>query len=412
VKVRWAILLLVAGAAVAAAVSAIAYGASHALTTAAFFAGCGAPVLGVSHLLAANRRRVGSLSHQFAAGVILVFGLVLAGVGAVALLMFVSPKDAYLLATLLAFAGALSAYSSWLLTRGIRDDIETVRDALQAVGDGTGAPSSIETGGRDEIAELARVSEEMSHRLVEHERIRASSEQARRDLIAAISHDLRTPLTSLQLLVQAIDDGVLDPGRRELDEINFHVSSLSGMVDDLFELTRLEAGDIQWSMQRVRLDELVNETVEAIRVQAAAKGIAVESRVPGGMAPAVANPEKLQRVLFNLIQNAIRHTPADGSVTVAAEAADQSIEVEVADTGDGITRGDRERVFEPFFRGDASRASGGSGLGLSICRAIIEVHGGRIWLAEGEVGTRVRFTLPRASADAAPEGRRPARALL
>jgi signal transduction histidine kinase len=99
-------------------------------------------------------------------------------------------------------------------------------------------------------------------------------------------------------------------------------------------------------------------------------------------------------------------------VTVAAEAADQSIEVEVADTGDGITRGDRDRVFEPFFRGDASRASGGSGLGLSICRAIIEVHGGRIWLAEGEVGTRVRFTLPRASAGALPEERRPARALL
>ena len=89
-----------------------------------------------------------------------------------------------------------------------------------------------------------------------------------------------------------------------------------------------------------------------------------------------ANPEKLQRVLFNLIQNAIRHTPADGSVTVEAESAGEAIEIEVADTGGGIPARDRERVFEPFFRGDASRASGGSGLGLSICRAIIEVHGG------------------------------------
>jgi signal transduction histidine kinase len=168
------------------------------------------------------------------------------------------------------------------------------------------------------------------------------------------------------------------------------------MVDDLFELTRLEAGDIQWSMQRVRLDVLVGETVEAMRAQAAAKGVAVEARVPADLAPARANPEKLQRVMFNLMQNAIRHTPADGSVTVAAEASDQAIEVEVADTGAGIGPCDRERVFEPFFRGDASRTSGGSGLGLSICRAIIEVHGGRIWVDDGRAGTRVHFTLPRA----------------
>jgi signal transduction histidine kinase len=413
-RVRWAILLLALGVAAAATVSAVAYGPSHALAAAAFFAGCGAPVLAVSHLLAANRRRLGSLSNQFAAGAILVFGLVLVGVGAVALLMFVSVEDAYLLATLLAFAGALSVYASWLLTRGIRHDIETVRDALQAVGDGTGAPSSIDTGGRDEIAELARAAEEMSARLVEHERSRASTERARRDLIAAISHDLRTPLTSLQLLAQGIDDGVLEGGDDGYArEISLHVDSLSAMVDDLFELTRLEAGEIQWSMQRVRLDELVEDTIESMRSQARAKRIAVTAHVPGELAPAEANPEKLQRVLFNLIQNAIRHTPADGSVTVAAEQAGQAIEIEVADTGSGIQAADRERVFEPFFRGDASRASGGSGLGLSICRAIIEVHGGRIWLDRSAVGTRVRFTLPRAGADAERAlERRPVRPVL
>ncbi|MGH2984414.1 MAG: ATP-binding protein [Solirubrobacterales bacterium] len=413
-KARWAVLLLAVGAAAAATVTALVYGASHALGAAAFFAICGAPVLVLSHLLVRTRRRLGSLSQQFAAGVALVFGLVLAGVGAVALLMFVSPADAYLLATLLAFAGALAIYSSWLLTRGIRDDVETVRDALRAVGEGKGARASFETGGRDEIAELAGAAEEMSVRLAEHEARRDASERARRDLIAAISHDLRTPLTSLQLLAQGIDDGLLDPGDGEgyPEEISFHVSSLTAMVDDLFELTRLEAGDIQWSMQRVRLDELVGETVEAMRAQAATKGIAVEARIPDGLDPAEANPEKLQRVFFNLIQNAIRHTPADGSVTVAAESHGKAIQVEVADTGSGIPVGDRERVFEPFFRGDASRASGGSGLGLSICRAIIEVHGGRIWLDDGATGTRVRFTLPRASSQAfRPDGRHPAEAL-
>jgi signal transduction histidine kinase len=413
VKVRWAVLLLALGAAAAAAVTALTHGASHALGAAAFFGICGAPVLVLSHLLARTRRRLGSLSHQFTAGVALIFGLVLAGVGVVALLMFVPPRDAYLLATLLAFAGALAVYCFWLLTRGIRDDIETIRDALIAVGDGRSARASFETGGNDEIAELAGAAEEMSVRLAEHEARRDASERARRDLIAAISHDLRTPLTSLQLLAQGIDDGLLDPrdGDGYSEEISFHVQSLTSMVDDLFELTRLEAGDIQWSMQQVRLDELVGETVEAMRAQAAVKRIAVEARIPDGLDPAEANPEKLQRVFFNLIQNAIRHTPADGSVTVAAESHGKAIEVEVADTGSGIPVDDRERVFEPFFRGDASRASGGSGLGLSICRAIIEVHGGRIWLDDGATGTRVRFTLPRASSRAfSPDRRRPASA--
>jgi signal transduction histidine kinase len=407
VSARVPILLITLGAAAAAAVSALAYGPSHALAAAAFFAACGAPVLVLSHLLARHRRRVGSLTRQLAAGVVLVFGLVLAGVGAVALLMFVSLDDAYLLATLLAFAAALAIYSSWLLTRGIKADVEKVRDVLVAVGDGRRGEVSIETGGRDAIAELARAAERMIEQLTRREAERDGSEQARRDLIAAVSHDLRTPLTSLRLLAQGIDDGLLElgnGGRGYLDEISLHVQSLSAMVDDLFELTRLEAGDIQWSMQRVRLDELVTETVEAMRRQAAAKGVVVSARLPGDLAAAKANPEKLQRVLFNLIQNAIRHTPADGSVTVVAEASGPTIEVEVADTGEGIGRGDRERVFEAFYRGDASRMGDGSGLGLSICKAIVEVHGGRIWVGEGTPGTRVHFTVPRAREQVAERG--------
>jgi signal transduction histidine kinase len=404
-KARWAILLLATGAMAVAGTTALAHGTSHALAAAEFFVLCGTPVLVLSHLLARRRHRVGSLSRQFGAGVALVFGLVLLGVGAVALLMLIPSRDAYVLATLLAFAGALAVYSSWLLTRGIRDDIETVRDALRSVGEGEAVPLSIETGGRDEIAELARAAEEMSRRLAEHEERRGIAERARKDLIAAISHDLRTPLTSLRLLAHGIEDGLLDPSqldRRYAEEMGVHVRSLSAMVDDLFELTRLEAGDIQWSIQRVRLDQLVVETVEAMRAQADAKRIAVETRVQSDLAAADANPEKLQRVLFNLIQNAIRHTPEDGSVTVAAEAAGQAIEVEVADTGSGIPAAERKRVFEPFFRGDASRGSSGSGLGLSICRAIIEVHGGRIWLDSTDKGTRVRFTLPRADSSASP----------
>ena len=120
--------------------------------------------------------------------------------------------------------------------------------------------------------------------------------------------------------------------------------------------------------------------------------------MPEAARAARANPEKIQRVLFNLIQNAIRHTPADGSVVVRAEPAADGIEVEVADDGDGIAPEERERVFTAFYRGGAesARTGAGAGLGLAVSRAIVEAHGGRIWLAETPVGTRVRFSLPAA----------------
>ena len=169
------------------------------------------------------------------------------------------------------------------------------------------------------------------------------------------------------------------------------------LIDDLFELSRLEAGDIEWTMERVRVDRFVRETVGAMRVNGQASGVSVVADVPG-RGWIRANPESLQRVLFNLIQNAIRHTPADGSVTVRAEPGEGAVEFEVADTGVGIEPVERERVFEPFYRGgrDETRGTDGSGLGLAIARGIVEAHGGRIWLAPSTAGTRVRFSVPAA----------------
>jgi signal transduction histidine kinase len=200
------------------------------------------------------------------------------------------------------------------------------------------------------------------------------------------------------------------------------VRALSVLIDDLFELSRLEAGEIAWSMHQVELGELVSETVAALRAQAAERGVAVAAELPDGAALAAhANAEKVQRVLFNLIVNAIRHTPADGSVVVrarpvagaaaagagarsgggAAVAGARAIEVEVVDDGAGVAADERERVFEPFYRGGedgAARSSDGAGLGLAIARAIVEAHGGRIWLEPAAPrGTRVRFTLPAAA---------------
>ena len=162
-------------------------------------------------------------------------------------------------------------------------------------------------------------------RLAMEERSRREIEEARRQLVAAASHDLRTPLASLRLLVESIDDGVATGETRDryLGEIRTHVAVLSDLIDDLFELSRIEAGDISWTMRQVELHELIGDTVAAMRAPADERGVTIAAELPAGEVVASANAEKVQRVLFNLIQNAIRHTPADGSVTVRARTRRQ-----------------------------------------------------------------------------------------
>jgi signal transduction histidine kinase len=275
--------------------------------------------------------------------------------------------------------------------------VGTVSTGLEAVGRGERGVRLGSTA-RDEIGALARSADSMAEQLAEGERARGASEAARRQLVASVSHDLRTPIASLRLLVEAVDDQIVDEStrRRYLATMQTHIGSLSAMIDDLFELSRIEAGDIEWSMRQVELAVLVDETVAAMRPEARARRVEVRSELDDAPLSARADPEKIQRVLFNLMRNAIRHTPADGSVTVRAEARPEAIQIEVADTGDGILDDDRARVFEPFFRGsgEAARDSQGAGLGLAICRAIVETHGGRIWIGPSEQGTRVRFSLP------------------
>ena len=200
-------------------------------------------------------------------------------------------------------------------------------------------------GGDDELAQVGREVEAMVARLAAAEALREEADAARRSLIAAVSHDLRTPVTALRLLADAVDDEIGDPEtRREyVRRLGVHVRALGALIDDLFELTRIEAGEVTWTMQQVDIDELVEETVAAMAPAASAGGISVRAEIDPALAPACANPERIQRVLFNLIQNAIRHTPADGSVTVRAASA-------------GSTRRDRGRRHRRGDRAGRPRA--------------------------------------------------------
>jgi signal transduction histidine kinase len=351
----------------------------------------------VSRLVAWVRTGAGSLSRQLALVVAIALAPVLVALVVVSLLMILSDHQAVLVAAIVVVTGIVAVLGAKLVAGGILGDVEAIRDGLTEVGRGE-RDIRIETTAKDELAQLASAANTMIAELHAQEAGRDQSESARRDLVAAVSHDLRTPITSLRLLAEAVGDDIVDGETRRvyLERMRTHIHALSALIDDLFELSRLEAGDISWSLERVPLRELVGETVEAMRVEAEAKGVAVHSDISEELRPAQANPEKLQRVLFNLIQNAIRHTPADGSVVVRAEpVATGAIEIEIADSGDGIAPHDREHVFTAFYRGgvDAARTGDGAGLGLAVSRAIVEAHGGRIWLADSASGTRVRFSL-------------------
>jgi signal transduction histidine kinase len=380
--------------AAAVAVSAIAwpiYGSSAFVSSVEILAPLGAVTTLLAGLLATHRGWFRRLRRELGVLAVLGSAQLAVALGLFAALMFVSDHDAFFMALAAGYAGLVGLFAARLVARRALFDLDAVRSAVAEVGEGS-RELQIAVRGQDELALLAADVEAMAAKV-------ASEERARRELVASVSHDLRTPITTLQLIAQGLEDGIFEPGRmrEQLALMSTHVRALGALIDDLFELSRLQAGDVHWSMQQVQLDQLVQETIDAMRPHAEAGGVAVRALLDQRLTPARGNPEQLQRVLFNLIQNAIRHTPPDGSVVIRAEPArGPTVEVEVADTGAGIDPGLGGRVFEPFLQGPSRVAgqNGSAGLGLAIAQGIVTAHGGRIWVAGSGPGTRIRFSLP------------------
>ncbi len=384
----------VLGAGVVSVIAWPAYGGAAALETFEILAPVGAVTTLLASVVASEHGLPRSLRGRLAVVAVLAVAQLAAALALMAARMFVSTMDAFFMALAAGYAVLVGLGAARLLARRALRDLGAVHEGLAAVGGGARS-LDIEVASGAELAQLAAGVEAMVERV-------GAEEQARRQLVAAVSHDLRTPITTLQLVAEGLSDDIFEPerAREQLRLISTHVRALGALIEDLFELSRLEAGDVQWSVQQVHLDELVRETIDAMRPQAEAEGVAVRAELEQPLSAARGNPEQLQRVLFNLIQNAIRHTPADGSVVVRAERRDggAGLEVEVADSGSGIEPALRERIFEPFVQGPARVAgqTGSAGLGLAIARAIVEAHGGRIWVAPSNSGAHIRFSLPAA----------------
>ncbi len=343
--------------------------------------------------------RVGwQLAVASAVGVLLV----LANVAVAASLMFLSVHDLELLLVLCAFACFAAAGPVLLLSQGLGARVRAVEEASRRLAGGQ-FNERVAVQGRDEIANLSRAFNEMAAALASAAADRERTEASRRDLYAAISHDLRTPLSSMRAMVEALTDGVVadeETRERYLAAVGSEINHLTALIDDLFELSKIETGELRLRLGWLGIDEVVRQALDTFRPQVERSGILL--RFDAGAGTEVqADPERITRVLYNLLHNALRHTPHDGAIVLSTAASEGEVRVLVTDSGEGITAQDVPFVFDRFFRGDRARTrdGAGAGLGLAIARGIVEGHGGRMWVERtGTEGTTIAFSLPTAAA--------------
>ena len=334
-----------------------------------------------------------SLRYRFLVVAVLGAGVALANLAVMAKLMMVSDHDVAIVMLLVVFAAGTAVALALVLASGSARAVDRLVDGARRIGDGALDEPIGPLDAGPELDTLARSLDDAAERLRTAREREQQAEQMRRDLIVAVSHDLRTPLASLRAMVEAIDDGVVDDRptvQRYAGEMRRSVEQLVAMVDDLFELTQLDAGAIQAETTRASLADVVRSAVSAIEPTAQLKGLALVTDLDGATG-ATCSP-RLVRVLQNLLVNAVRHTPPDGTVRIRAVEDTRGLTVAVEDTGEGIADVDLPRVFEPFFRADPARQGPGAGLGLALAQRIVQAMGGSI-AAENRPGSGARFAV-------------------
>ena len=311
-------------------------------------------------------------------------------------MMFASPHDLLLAVVLLIFAGGMAMVLGYFLSSTVTERIHLLKEAAEKLAEGD-LQTRVPVNGRDEVAVLSTAFNRMAEQLQAADRKQRELDNMRRDLIAWVSHDLQTPLTSVRAILEALSDGVVeDPETvgRYLSTAQRDVKNLSALIDDLFQMAQLDAGGFPLHRAKASLGDLVSDTLESFAELAKQGEVTLEGNLETDVDPVTMDTQAIGRVLNNLIGNALRHTPRQGRVSVWVRRAGPGVEVTVSDTGEGIRAEDIPHVFERFYRGDASRSrarGAGAGLGLAIARGIVRAHGGEIRV-ESEIGRGAQFT--------------------
>jgi signal transduction histidine kinase len=317
----------------------------------------------------------------------------------IARLMFASEHDLQLATVLLFFASGIALSVGYFLSEAITDRISTLSEAFKQLSKGN-LSTQVKVEGRDEMASLAAMFNEMSAQLSATQQKQKELEALRLDLITWVGHDLRTPLASIRAIVEALADGMVDDPetvQRYLQTAQKDIGSLSYLIDDLFELSQIDAGGLKLDIQDSSISDLISDAIESFTQLAEEEGIRISGQISKEIRLVPMDMQKIGRVLSNLISNAIRHTPVGGSVKIAVEKVGNFLQIKICDSGEGISAKDLPHIFERFYRGEKSRnrSTGGSGLGLAISKGIVEAHGGSISVKSAEdIGTCFVISLP------------------
>ena len=362
-------------------------------------AGCTSAVglagMGVIRLL---RRASLRLSIQ-ASGAVSVLAIV-AGTLGTAEAMFLSRHDLGVVVMVCIIAGIVASVFSWLLGRQVTSGSAALRQAARSLGNEAGQfrPPALPLAA--EFAALSQELEETSAKLARSRARERALEQSRRQLVAWVSHDLRTPLAGLRAMAEALEDGLAADPPRYHKQMRADAERLAIMVDDLFELSRIHSGTLQLSTDVIALDDLVSDVLASTEALARERGVRLAGRADGradGQLAVRADPRELSRALTNLLTNAIRHTPAGGCVHVWARPEAGDALVSVSDGCGGIPEADLPHVFDLAWRGTDARSpapDGGAGLGLAIVRGVVEAHHGSVRVENTSDGCCFEMRLP------------------
>lgn len=360
--------------------------------------------VGITYLLYQQRmlQRFLSLRTALFAIIVLTVVLVFINVWITARLMFIKEHDLVLTTGLLVFAGVIAAVSTFFIARTLRDRIFELSKGVQAL-----ARSDLKVRlpvvGNDDLAHLAEMFNQMAADLEKVEQQKRQVEQMRRDLIAWASHDLRTPLAAIRAMNEAMMDGVVsDPEtvKRYQQNMQNEITHMGHLINDLFDLAQLDTGHVPLMRQKTSLRDLVSDTLSNMNARAQARSIRLSAQVDSSVDMLYVAPDKVQRILYNLIDNALEYTPDGGEVTLNAQEQNRQAEISVHNSGSYIPPKEIDNVFKSFYRGEQSRTQTsdgrrGTGLGLAIVRGFVEAHGGTIQVkSQPEQGTTFVFTLP------------------
>ena len=273
-----------------------------------------------------------------------------------------------------------------VLARRMVRPIADLTSAARVIARG-GTPPPVPVRGQDEVAELGRAFNRMAQRL-------AADEEQRRRLFAGVAHELRTPLSVIQGTLEGVLDRVIEPTPERIATLHSQTLLLARLITDLRDLSLAQAGQLRLNLQSIDAGRVVRETLEAVSPLAEERGVALRTDVPQRLARIDADPDRVRQIVQNLVENAVQFTPRGGEVRVAMGEDDDSVRLQVSDTGVGIAEADLPHIFRHFYRADQSRArsSGGTGLGLAIVKSLVEAHGGRVTV-DSAVGSGSTFTV-------------------